>query len=96
MFDRKAWLIVIALFAVPVVTHAQDEGVSRKQQEKILAKKEKQKKKEQARKEKEDRKQHLAIQDKDTRRRIKQHTRRADRHGPGRHRDPFLKRLFSR
>ena len=96
MFDRKALLVVFALMTVPVVMRAQDQGISRKQQEKLLAKKEKDKKKEQVRKEREDRKRHLALQDKATRKRIKQHTRRADKHGPGRHRDPFLKRLFTR
>lgn len=91
------WLFVALMTsAVPLALPAQDAGITQKQQERIQAKKEKEKKKEKVRKEKADRKRHLAIQDKATRKRLKRNTRRADRGGPGPHRDPFLKRLFGR
>ncbi|HRH39207.1 MAG TPA: hypothetical protein PK760_12730, partial [Flavobacteriales bacterium] len=65
-----------------------------KQQEKILAKKAKEDKKAKAKKVKDDRERFLSLQDKATRRRIKQNRRRADRGGTGRHRDGFFVRLF--
>ena len=89
------WLLIFTLASAPVISHAQD-GISQKQQEKILAKKAKEEKKAAVKKEKEDRKQHLGLQDKATRKRMKRHSRRADRSGPGRHRDGFFSRLFSR
>ncbi len=74
---------------------AQD-GITQKEQERILAKKAKEDKKAKVKKTKDDKKRHLAIQDKATRKRLKQHDRRADRSGSGRHRDGFFTRLFSR
>ena len=67
-----------------------------KEQEKILAKQEKQKHKDRKAAEKELRKRHLELQDKETRKRIKRHDKRADRSGTNRHRDPWIKRVFSR
>ena len=90
------WLFLFSLSAAPTIVHAQDAGISQRQQEKILAKKAKDEKKAQVKKEKEDRKHHLGLQDKATRKRMKQHSRRADRGGPGPHRDGFFTRLFSR
>lgn len=81
--------------AVPSVSLAQD-GISQKQQEKILAKKSKEDKKAKKKKEKADRKRHLSIQDKATRKRLKKHTKRADRRGSGAHRDGGLRGLFQR
>ena len=89
----KHLLLAIFLLGTPVVLHAQ-EGMSMKQQEKAQARKEKERKKGQKELEKEKRKRHLELQDKDTRKRIKRNTKRADRRGTNRHRDPFLKRLF--
>lgn len=71
-------------------------GMSKKQQEKSLAKKERKKKKEVAKEEKRLLKQHRKHQDKATQKRMKRNQKRADKHGQGRHRDPFLKRLFTR
>ncbi len=89
------WLLIFTLASAPVISHAQD-GISQKQQEKILAKKAKEDKKAKVKKEKDDKKRHLAIQDKATRKRLKQHDRRAERGGSGRHRDGFFTRLFGR
>lgn len=80
----------------PTVLHAQEAGISRKQQERILAKKAKDEKKAKAKQDKANRERHLSIQDKETRKRMKRNTRRADRRGSGTHRDGFLTRLFSR
>lgn len=95
----RGWIRIVLLLwvtaAVPVAGHAQD-GISRKQQEKQLARKAKEEKKAKARKEKEDRKRHLSIQDKATRKRLKRHTRRADRSGSRTHRDGWLPGLFQR
>ncbi len=92
----RRWTIIFLwatmLASLPVATFGQ-EGVSRKKQEKILAKKEVKAK---AKQEKKDRKRHLQIQDKETRKRIKRHTKRADRHGSGTHRDGFPRNLFQR
>jgi hypothetical protein len=82
-------LMAVWLVAAPAAVQAQ-EGISKKKQEKIQAQKEKEKKKAKARKEKDDRKRHLSIQDKETRKRIKRHTKRADRSGSGAHRDRGL------
>ncbi len=87
--------LLALLMAVPGGALAQ-EGISRKKQEKTLARKAKQEAKQKARQEKQDRKRHLSIQDKDTRKRIKRHTKRADRHGTHRHRDGFPRNLFKR
>lgn len=90
-------LLLLALFltGVPTVVMAQD-GISRKEQEKIQAKKAKDEKKAEKKREKEGKKRHLDIQNKDTRKRIKKNTKRADRGGSGQHRDGFFTRLFSR
>lgn len=89
-------LMLLTLFTAPTALRAQDEGISQREQEKILAKKAKEEKKAIAKQEKEGRKLHLGRQDKATRKRMKQNQRRADRSGPGRHRDGFFTRLFSR
>lgn len=86
-------LVGLVLIAAPANSSAQD-GISRKQQEKILAKKAKEEKKQKARKAKEDRKRHLDNQDKATRKRIKRNTKRAGRHGSDQHRDGFFRRTF--
>jgi len=91
---RCLLLLFVVLTAIPSL-HAQD-GLSRRKQEKILAKKGKEEKKAKARKVKDDRKRHLSIQDKVTRKRVKRHTKRADRRGSGAHRDGGLRRLFTR
>jgi len=87
-------LVLVALLCVPVQLAAQDAGIPRKKQEKLLEKKAKDDKEQQAKKEKEDRKRHLSIQDKATRKRIKHNTKRADRGGSDRHRDGFFQRTF--
>ncbi len=95
----KKWMLpvimLVSLLSLPNNSVAQD-GISRKKQEKILAKKESEDKKAAKRKEKEDRKHHLSIQDKETRKRLKRHTKRANRGGSGPHRDSFLDGLFRR
>jgi Flp pilus assembly protein TadB len=85
--------LAVSLMVVPGAAKAQ-EGISRKQQERIQAKKAKDEKKAKARQERDDRKRHLNIQDKATRKRIKRHTKRADRRGSGPHRDGFFRRTF--
>lgn len=91
------WSFLLALIATaPSLTQAQDEGISRKKQEKTLAKKAKEEKKAKVKQERADREHHLGIQDKETRKRIKKHTRRADKRGSGQHRDGFFSRLFVR
>jgi Flp pilus assembly protein TadB len=90
------WALAAMLALAPHAAMAQDEGISQRKQERNLAKKEREEKKAKAKEEKADRKHHLSLQDKATRKRIKQHTRRADRHGSGRHRDDFPARLFRR
>lgn len=88
-------LLLFFAFLVAVPLSGQD-GITQRQQEKILAKKAKEEKKAKVKKEKADRKHHLGIQDKATRKRIKQHTKRADRRGSGAHRDSWFRRTFSR
>jgi hypothetical protein len=88
-------MILIFLLGASPVMLAQD-GITQKQQEKILHKKAREDKKAKARKVKEDRKRHLAIQDKATRKRIKHNTKRADRKGSGSHKERGLRKLFSR
>ncbi|MCC6542717.1 MAG: hypothetical protein IT225_10895 [Flavobacteriales bacterium] len=85
--------LAVSLMVVPGAAKAQ-EGISRKQQERIQAKKAKDEKKAKARQERDDRIRHLNIQDKATRKRIKRHTKRADRRGSGPHRDGFFRRTF--
>ncbi|MBK8499703.1 MAG: hypothetical protein IPL52_13040 [Flavobacteriales bacterium] len=92
---RRLLLVLVLLTGVPASSHAQD-GISQRQQEKILAKKAKEDKKAKAQKEKDDRKRHLSVQDKKTRKRIERNRRRAERGGPGPHRDGFFRRLFTR
>jgi len=88
-------LLAFLTSASPAVMHAQ-EGIGKKEAERIQAKKEKEDKKAAKVKEKQDRKRHLGIQDKATRKRIKQNTKRANKHGTNTHRDPFFVRLFGR
>ena len=88
------FICILTLFMAPHVAHAQEEGISRAKQEKLQAKEGKEKKKARAKKEKEDRKRHLSIQDKKTRKRIERNRKRAERGGPGPHRDGFLHRIF--
>ncbi len=88
-------LLCIVLLGMSGVSAAQD-GISKKQQEKNMARKGKEDKKARVKKEKDDRKRHLSIQDKETRKRIKRNAKRADRGGPGQHRDGFFQRTFSR
>jgi Flp pilus assembly protein TadB len=90
------FLLLAGLLAgVPTMVHAQD-GISKKEQERIQSKKAKEEKKAEKVREKEGKKRHLDIQSKDTRKRIKKNTKRADRHGSNRHRDGLFSRLFSR
>lgn len=89
-------LPLLLLLFRPLTSTAQDDGRSQKEQEKILAKEEKKKKKEARRAEKELFKKHLERQDKATAKRIKRNQRKSDRRGPGGHRDPWIKRVFSK
>jgi Flp pilus assembly protein TadB len=90
----RTLLLFLLLSALPTAQAVAQDGITRKQAEKNLARKAKEERKAKARKVKEDRKRHLEIQDKATRKRIKRHTRRADKRGSGRHRDGFLRRTF--
>jgi hypothetical protein len=98
----RTFLLLFALVSAPVALRAQDAegdggksaGMSKKQQEKHLAKKERKDKKSLAKEEKRLHKQHLKNQDKATQKRMKRNERRAAKHGQGRHRDPFFRRLF--
>lgn len=96
MFKRilASLMLFCALLMSPVVVMAQDGGISRKKQEKMLEKKAKEDKKAKAKQEKFDRKRHLSLQDKAARKRIKRHTKRADRHGSNTHKDGFFHRTF--
>ena len=87
-------LLLLTIGMLPIVSMAQEEGRTQKEQEKIQAKQKKEKKKVQAAYEKEKRKRHLELQDKETRKRVKKNTRRADRNGSNTHRDPWIKRVF--
>ncbi len=87
-------LVFLSLISMPAQLAAQDAGIPRKKQEKLLEKKAKADKKQQAKQEKEDRKRHLSVQDKATRKRIKRNTKRADRGGSDRHKDGFFQRTF--
>ena len=89
-------LATTLVVSAPVTLHAQDEGIGKKEAERNQAKKEKEDKKATRIAEKENRKRHLGIQDKATRKRIKQNTKRAGKHGTNTHRDPFFVRLFGR
>lgn len=100
-FNSMRSLIVHKIFllafiiVLPMTVHAQ-EGISKEKQERAQAKKKEDDKKEVRKKEKQIEKKHLANQDKATRKRLKHHKRRAEKHGNTTHRDPFLKRLFRR
>ena len=85
--------VLLLAFAVAPVVHAQ-EGVSKKQQDKIQRNKKKNDTKEVRKEEKRIAKKHLSNQDKATRKRMKRHKRRADKQGNAGHREPFLRRLF--
>ncbi len=87
-------LVFLSLSSVPTQLAAQEAGISRKKQEKILEKKAKEEKKQKAEQEKDDRKRHLSLQDKATRKRMKRNTKRADRGGSDAHRDGFFRRTF--
>lgn len=89
-------LLVLALLGGGVLQAHAQEGISKKEAEKMQARKEKDEKKAAKKAEKEKQKRHLGIQDKATRKRIKQHTKRAGKHGTNMHRDPFFVRLFGR
>lgn len=97
MTRRLLQLITVLILAISVVpaVHAQ-EGISKEKQEKNLRKKEKNDVKEVRKEEKRIAKKHLSNQDKATRKRMKRHKSRADKHGKGRHGDSFLHRLFSK
>lgn len=92
---RRLLMLVLLTAASSVAIQAQ-EGITKKQAEKNLARKAKDERKAKARKVKEERKRHLDIQDKATRKRIKRNTKRADRHGNGPHRDGWLRRTLGR
>ena len=91
---RILLLIVPLMLAAPHVSA--QEGISKRKQEKIQKDKEKKEKKEMVEREKKGKKRHLDIQDKETRKRIKKHTKRGDRRGTRTHRDGFFSRLFRR
>ncbi len=94
---RRWWSVLLfalfAMVATPTLSSAQD-GISRKKQERIQAGKAKQEKKEKAKQERDDRRRHMSVQDKAARKRIKRHTKRADKRGSGAHRDGFFRRTF--
>jgi len=86
-------LLLLAFVAAPRVAHAQaDAGPD--QVNPMSAKDKQARSKAIKKEEKRMNKQHLANQDKATRKRMKQHQRRADKQGNTGHRDPFLRRLF--
>jgi hypothetical protein len=87
-------LLLFTLSVAPTSVDAQDGGISRKKQEKLLEKKAKEDKKAKAKKEKFDRKRHLSLQDKATRKRLKRNNKRADRNGSNTHKDGFFRRNF--
>ncbi len=86
MLNLRIIAVFLGLLVSPLALPAQG-GISQKQQERKLAKKGKEEKKKTARAEKEGHKRHLAIQDKETRKRLKRQTRRADKRGSGSHRE---------
>lgn len=94
---RKWWpVIVVALLGLTSVhsTATAQDGISRRKQERIQEKKARTEKKEKAKQERYDRRRHLSLQDKAARKRIRRHTKRADRRGSGEHRDGFFRRTF--
>lgn len=100
----RTFLVLFTLLAVPMIGSAQDAeggggksaGISRKQQEKNLAKKERRDKRSLAKEEKRLLKQHRQHQDKATRKRMKRNERNSARRGPHGPRPPFFQRLFHR
>lgn len=89
-------MLLVVLLGAPALVHAQEEGLSRKKQEKLLAKKERDDAKEVKKEEKRIAKKHLENQDKATRKRMKRNKKRADRGGQHAHRDPWPRRWFTR
>ena len=87
-------LLALALVSMSELSAQGDKGITQKQQEKILVKKAKEDAKAKAKADREAKRRHLNIQSKETRRRIRKNTKRADRKGTGAHRDPFYKRWF--
>jgi len=88
-------LLFLIVLASPVVAQEKGKaGVTQKQQEKIQAKKAKEEKKLKKKTERKNRRHHLSIQSKDVRKRMRKNTKRSERSGSGRHRDPFYKRIF--
>ena len=85
--------IIVLAFAVVPAVHAQ-EGISKEKQEKSQSDKKKNDAKDVKKEEKRIEKKHLSNQDKATRKRMKQHKRRAEKQGNTGHRDPLLRRLF--
>jgi len=75
-FFKKISVIVL-LASLPLLGHAQDKGISKKDQDKIQAKKEKEREKGEKQAEKELMKHHLDIQDKKTRKRLKKNQRKS-------------------
>ncbi|MBV6403491.1 MAG: hypothetical protein IT228_10615 [Flavobacteriales bacterium] len=90
-----AWTLLLLLALAPAAVRAQ-EGIGQKEAERMQARKEKEERKQLARQKREDLRHHLKIQDKATRKRLKRHTRRADRRGSGLHRDSWFRRTFTR
>ncbi len=93
-FRRLLPLLLLAV--APLLVQAQEEGISRRKQEKLQAKKERNDKKAVQKEEKRLAKKHLENQDKATRKRMKRNKRRADKGGSGAHRDPWPRRWFTR
>ena len=86
-------LLLLAFAAAPTVAYAQtDAGPD--QVSPISAKAKQARSKAILKEEKRMNKQHLSHQDKATRKRMKQHQRRANKDGNSGQRDPFLRRLF--
>jgi hypothetical protein len=89
-------VLVLLLALFPTWVMGQEKGISREKQEKELAKKENDEAKAQAKAEKELLKRHVSLQDKETRKRMRKHGKRAETHGSRPHRDPFFTRLLRR
>lgn len=91
----SALLVLVSLVFAPMMVRAQ-ESIGQKEAERMQARKEKEERKQLQKQELDDRRRHLKIQDKATRKRIRQHTKRADRRGSGPHRDGWFRRTFTR
>jgi Flp pilus assembly protein TadB len=96
MFNRLLVLVLSLMLGSAMFTASAQEGISRKQQERNLAKKAKEEKKARVKQDKEDRKHHLGLQDKATQKRMKRNSKRADRSGSRAHRDGPFRRMFQR